>query len=487
MTETITQTDVVPLRLLIDGQWVEGTGRELESSSPTNPNQLLAAGGTATEADVHSAMAAARQAAAGWAATPMAERGGYLSRAAAIITANADAWGTELAREEGKTFTEGRGEVLRAAQIFTYYSAESDRLAGEVFSSPRRGEQILVTRKPLGVVAVITPFNFPIAIPAWKIAPALVFGNTVVWKPASSVPLLALRLAQALVGAGLPAGVLNLVIGSGSLGDAIVNHPELDGLTFTGSTGVGRQLAAAAAGAGVPIQAEMGGKNASVVLDDADLELATEQVLFGAFRSTGQKCTATSRLVLQDGIAEAFLARLTERLDEWKVGDPTDPAVHMGPVVSAAAAAQIRAGIEASIAQGATVRFAGDVSGLGEAFVAPTVLEIPAGEANVSWRDEFFGPVISVCRAASTAEAFALANDSEYGLSCAVFTQDLTKALDAMESIDVGILHVNSESAGADPHVPFGGAKKSGYGPKEQGGAAKEFFTHTTTVYLRGA
>ncbi|GAA1497530.1 aldehyde dehydrogenase family protein [Paeniglutamicibacter kerguelensis] len=487
MTETITRTEIVPLRLLIDGRWVEGTGRRLESTSPANPENVIAAGGTATGRDVQAAMAAARTAAAEWAATPMAERGGYLSRAAAIITANADVWGTELAREEGKTFAEGRGEVLRAAQILTYYSAESDRMAGEVFSSPRRGEKILVTRKPLGVVAVITPFNFPIAIPAWKIAPALVFGNTVVWKPASSVPLLALRLAQALVEAGLPAGVLNLVIGPGSLGNEIVNHPDLDGLTFTGSTGVGRMLAAAAAGAGVPIQAEMGGKNASVVLDDADLELATEQVLFGAFRSTGQKCTATSRLVLQDSIADAFLERLAERLAEWQTGDPTDSSVHMGPVVSDSAAADIRAGIAAAVAQGAIPRFAGDVSGLGPAFVAPTVLEIPEGGQNIAWRDEFFGPVLAVRRAATTAEAFALANDSEFGLSCAVFTQDLTKALDAMESIDVGILHVNSESAGADPHVPFGGAKKSGYGPKEQGGAAREFFTHTTTVYLRGA
>ncbi len=486
MTETMMQTDTVPLRLLIDGTWTEGTGKDLESISPTDPGQVVAAGATATESDVRSAMTAARAAAADWAATPMAERGAHLARAAGIITANADAWGSELAREEGKTVAEGRGEVLRAAQILSYYSAESDRLAGEVFSSPRRGEQILVTRKPLGVVGVITPFNFPIAIPAWKIAPALVFGNTVVWKPASAVPLLAMRLAQALVEAGLPAGVLNLVLGSGSLGNEIVNHPELDGLTFTGSTGVGRKLAAAAAGAGVPIQAEMGGKNASVVLEDANLELAVEQVLFGAFRSTGQKCTATSRLILQEGIADAFLARLGERLTEWKVGDPTDPSVHMGPVVSAAAAKEIRAGIAASIAQGAGISFEGDVSSLGNAFVAPTVLELPNTE-NTAWRDEFFGPVLAVSRVASTEEAFELANDSEYGLSCALFTRDLSKALAAMEAIDVGILHVNSESAGADPHVPFGGAKKSGYGPKEQGGAAKEFFTHTTTVYLRGA
>ncbi|WP_411734568.1 aldehyde dehydrogenase family protein [Paeniglutamicibacter sp.] len=486
MTETMTHTDTVGLRLLIDGEWIEGTGRELESTSPANPGHVVAAGGTATVADVRSAMAAARAAASDWAATPMAERGSYLARAAAIITVNADAWGSELAREEGKTAAEGKGEVLRAAQILGYYSAEGDRLAGEVFSSPRRGEKILVTRKPLGVVGVITPFNFPIAIPAWKIAPALVFGNTVVWKPASTVPLLAMRLAQALVEAGLPAGVLNLVIGSGTLGNEIVNHPDLDGLTFTGSTGVGRKLAATAAGLGVPIQAEMGGKNASVVLDDADLELAVEQVLFGAFRSTGQKCTATSRLILQEGIADAFLARLRERLTEWKTGDPTDPSVQMGPVVSGSAAGQIRAGIAASIAQGASVTFEGDIAGLGDAFVAPTVLELPTGENN-AWREEFFGPVLAVRRAATTEDAFESANDSEYGLSCALFTPDLSKALEAMESIDVGILHVNSESAGADPHVPFGGAKKSGYGPKEQGAASKEFFTHTTTVYLRGA
>lgn len=486
MTKTMTHTETVPLRLLINGQWAQGAGNVLSSSSPADPEKVVASGGTATVEDVDAAMEAARTAAANWAATPMAERGAYLARAAGIITANADAWGAELAREEGKTFVEGRGEVLRAAQILTYYSAEGDRLAGEVFSSPRRGERILVTRKPLGVVGVITPFNFPIAIPAWKIAPALVFGNTVVWKPASTVPLLAMRLAQALVQAGLPDGVMNLVIGPGALGDRIVNHPDLDGLTFTGSTQVGRKLSATAAEAGVPIQAEMGGKNASVVLEDADLELAVEQVLFGAFRSTGQKCTATSRLILQESIAEVFLTRLSERLSEWKTGDPLDPSVHMGPVVSVSAAEEIRAGIAASITAGATVRFEGDVVGLGDAFVAPTVLELPTGENN-AWRDEFFGPVLAVRRAASTAEAFALANDSEYGLSCAVFTQDLSKALEAMERIDVGILHVNSESAGADPHVPFGGAKKSGYGPKEQGGAAKEFFTHTTTVYLRGA
>ncbi|MER2137307.1 MAG: aldehyde dehydrogenase family protein, partial [Arthrobacter sp.] len=283
----------------------------------------------------------------------------------------------------------------------------------------------------------------------------------------------------------------------GKLGTAMVEHPLLDGLTFTGSTGVGRSLAAAGAARGVPVQAEMGGKNAAVVLAGADLDLAAEQVLFGAFRSTGQKCTATSRLIVQEPVAEEFLNRLTARLRNWKTGDAADPAVQMGPLISAEAARDVRAGIDAAVSAGASLLFQGSLpdgaaagGGSGSAFVPPIILELPAdpeaAESNPAWTEEFFGPVLAVRRAADAAEAFAWAGQGEYGLSAAVFTQDVTRVLDAVEGIDVGILHVNSESAGADPHVPFGGAKKSGYGPKEQGQAAREFFTHTTTVYLRG-
>ncbi|WP_258073636.1 aldehyde dehydrogenase [Arthrobacter sp. 08Y14] len=487
----------VALRQFIGGQWEEGTGPLLASTNPALDGEVVAAGAQATADDVDRAMAAARAAARGWAQTPMHERGAVLLRAAACIDANARDWGLELAREEGKTLAEGIGEVSRAAQILRYFGNEGDRPAGEVFSSPRRGERILVTRKPLGVIGVVTPFNFPIAIPAWKIAPALVFGNTVVWKPASTVPLLAMRLAEALQDAGLPDGALNLLIGPGALGTRIVEHPDLDGLTFTGSTGVGRELSRKAAGRGVPVQAEMGGKNAAIVLADADLDLAVEQVVFGAFRSTGQKCTATSRLILTEPIADEFLGRLLARLKDWRVGDPTDPTVHMGPLVSGSAAGGIRTGIRTALSQGAQLVYGGAEAGrddgaampAGDSFLAPTVLEVPEGPAsaaNTAWRDEFFGPVLTVRRAADAQEAFRLANESDFGLSCALFTQDITRVLSAMDDLDVGILHVNSESAGADPHVPFGGAKKSGFGPKEQGGAAKEFFTHTTTVYLTG-
>ncbi|BBX71317.1 aldehyde dehydrogenase family protein [Mycolicibacterium psychrotolerans] len=474
---------------LIAGRWLAGSGAPVRSVNPARPHAVVAEGGSAVAADVDAAVTAAGEAAAAWAATPIHQRGALLLAAADIVDSRAREWGRELAVEEGKTLAEGIGEVHRAAQILRYYGNEGDRHAGDIFASPRAGERILVTRKPIGVVGVITPFNFPIAIPAWKIAPALVFGNTVVWKPAGTVPLLAMRLAGALTTAGLPAGVLNLLVGGPDVGDAIVGHPGIGGLTFTGSTGVGRRIAAAAAARGVPAQAEMGGKNAAVVLDDADVDLALEQVMLGAFRSTGQKCTATSRLIVTEGIADRFLDSLCDRAQRLRVGDPTDDATQMGPVISASAQQSISAAIATAAAQGASVLTGGrpytDSARAEGYFVAPTILELDGGTADV-WTEELFGPVLAVTRAADADEAFALADDSEFGLSAAVFTQDLTRALQAVEQIDVGVLHVNSESAGADPHVPFGGAKKSGLGPKEQGGAAREFFTHTTTVYLRG-
>lgn len=479
----------VQIRHLVGGDWHSGRGDSLLSVNPAHPGIVVAEGRGTDASDVDAAIAAATAASPAWAGTPIHQRGALLLAAADVVDRNAEAWGLELATEEGKTKAEGIGEVRRAAQILRYYGNEGDRQAGEIYASPRAGEQILITRKPLGVVGVITPFNFPIAIPAWKIAPALVYGNTVVWKPASTVPLLAIRLAEALTGAGLPAGVLNLLIGDADVGDALVSHAGIDAITFTGSTGVGRRIAAAGAARGVPVQAEMGGKNAAVVLDDADVTLAVEQVMLGAFRSTGQKCTATSRLIVTAGIAEQFLGELLARVAALRVGDPTDDATQMGPVVSDPARTSITSGINTASRQGATVLAGGVPYSDGPLadgyFVAPTVVDV--GSASVDlWTDELFGPVLAVRRADTADEAFALANDSEFGLSAAVFTQDVTRALQAVDRIDVGVLHINSESAGADPHVPFGGAKKSGLGPKEQGGAAREFFTHTTTVYLRG-
>jgi aldehyde dehydrogenase (NAD+) len=481
-------TEAKALRHLIAGQWLAGGGDALTSVNPAQPSVVVAEGNCATDADVSHAVAAAGEALKGWARTPIHQRGAVLLDAAAVVERNALSWGLELATEEGKTTAEGIGEVRRAAQILRYYGNEGDRQAGEIFASPRAGEQILVTRKPIGVVAVITPFNFPIAIPAWKIAPALVYGNAVVWKPANTVPLLAVRLAEALTEAGLPAGVLNLVIGDSPIGAALVEHPDIAAISFTGSTAVGRGIAASAAARGVPVQAEMGGKNAAVVLDDADIELALEQVMLGAFRSAGQKCTATSRLIVTERIADRFLEELAARAGALVVGDPTEDATQMGPVITGSAQRNIYGGLGTAMNQGVEVLTGGEpyFKGLRAEgfFVAPTIVELTA-PADI-WSEELFGPVVAARRATDADEAFALANDSEFGLSAAVFTEDLTRALAAVEQVDVGVLHINSESAGADPHVPFGGAKRSGLGPKEQGTAAREFFTHTTTVYLRG-
>ncbi len=475
------------LRHLIAGQWRAGSGDPLTSVNPARPSVVVAEGKCATPTDLDQAIDAAAAARVSWARTPIHQRGAILLEAADVAEANAAAWGLELASEEGKTKAEGIGEVRRAAQILRYYGNEGDRQAGEIYASPRAGEQILVTRKPIGVVAVITPFNFPIAIPAWKIAPALVYGNPVVWKPATTVPLLAMRLAEALDAAGLPAGVLNLVIGESPIGAALVEHDGVDAISFTGSTTVGRTIAASAAARGVPVQAEMGGKNAAVVLDDADIELALDQVMLGAFRSTGQKCTATSRLIVTDRIAQEFLEKLSKRAGALAVGDPTDDATQMGPVITGAAQRNIYGGIGTAMSQDAEVLAGGEPYFKGLLaegfFVAPTIVEV-SSPADI-WSQELFGPVLAARRAADAEEAFALANDSEFGLSAAVFTSDLSRALQAVEHLDVGVLHINSESAGADPHVPFGGAKKSGLGPKEQGSAARDFYTHTTTVYLR--
>ncbi|MFT3660492.1 MAG: aldehyde dehydrogenase family protein [Gordonia sp. (in: high G+C Gram-positive bacteria)] len=474
----------VELQQLIGGRWIAGTGSPLEDRSPADPSVLVAAGPHAGPDQVPEAVAAARAAARAWAAEPVHRRAAVLVAAAEIVEANADAWGAELTAEEGKTLPEGIGEVRRAAQILRYCAGAADREAGSIFHSPRPGEQILVTRRPLGVVAAITPFNFPVAIPAWKIAPALIHGNAVVWKPAASVPLLAQRLASALHDAGLPAGVLALLIGDDAVGRALVEHPGIDAITFTGSTGVGRAVAAAGAARGVPVQAEMGGKNAAVVLADADLGLAVDQVMAGAFRSTGQKCTATSRLVLDEMIADEFLSLLSAGVTALRVGDPAEPGVDVGPVIDAAARSRIEAAVAAAVERGARIVVAGATGAGSGHYCAPTVLELDDDDR--IWRDELFGPVVAVRRAASVDEAFALANDGEYGLSVAVFTRDLGIALRASTEIETGIVHVNSESAGADPHVPFGGAKRSGYGPSEQGEASREFFTHACTTYLRG-
>lgn len=477
------------LRHLVAGEWRTGDGGELLDISPARPRETVAVGQLAQDHDLDQAVTAARDVFPRWAATPHHVRARLLDGAADILDARAEEWGGELSWEEGKTRAEGVGEVRRAAEILRYHAGEASRPVGEVFASPRPGERIHVIHRPVGVVAVVTPFDFPVAIPAWKIAPALSHGNTVVWKPASLVPLLAVRLAEALVEAGLPEGVLSLLIGGGSLGGRLVEHPGVDAVTFTGSTSVGRSLTAACGRLARPVQTETGGKNAAVVLADADLDLAVGEVLTGAFRSAGQKCTATSRLVVQEPVADEVLAVLVERASALRVGDPLEEDTEMGPVVSLQARDEIQGAVDAGVERpGAGLLTGGrpyDDDRMTGAYLRPTVVEL-AGDDPL-WREELFGPVLAVRRARDAQEAFHLADDCESGLSAAVFTDDLRAVAAATEQVDVGVLHINSETSGADPHVPFGGAKQSAYGPREQGRAAREFFTRTRTVYVRAS
>ncbi|TCK27613.1 aldehyde dehydrogenase family protein [Pseudonocardia endophytica] len=475
------------LRHLVAGRWVTGTGADIVDTNPARPSEVVARGQLVGTDEVDTAVAAAAAVSKQWASTPFPERGDVLRRSAEILAARAGDWGRELAREEGKTLAEGVGEVRRAAEVFRFFASESQRPVGEVYASPRRHEQIQLVHRPVGPVAVITPFNFPIAIPAWKIAPALAFGNPVVWKPAADVPLLAMRLAEALVEGGLPDGVLSLLIGDGTAGARLVEHARIERVSFTGSTAVGRALIERCGTLARPIQTEMGGKNAAAVLTDADLDLAVAEVAAGAFRSTGQKCTATSRVVVTDAVADEFVRRLCEHTSALRVGDPVDESVQIGPLVSAQARDRVRDAVDTATQRPAVQLLTGggayDDDRAAGAFLAPAVVELGGGDP--LWRDEVFGPVLAVRRVPDDHTALELVNDTVYGLSAAVFTDNLRAVTQAVESLDVGILHINSETAGADPHVPFGGSKHSGFGPKEQGRAAREFFTTTTTVYLK--
>jgi len=478
----------IDLEHYVGGAWRDSRGEELLDISPARPSEVVARLHRATTDDLNDAAVAAREAFEVWSRMPMAERCAVLGRAATLLSARADQLGEELTREEGKPLVEAVAEVRRAADILRFYSGEAQRETGEIYSSVRAGESILTVRSPLGVVGAITPWNFPIAIPAWKIAPALVYGNTVIWKPASLVPLLAYRFVQAFHDAGLPGGVLSLLFGDGGLGQRLTEHPAVDAVTFTGSTSVGQALIRTCGELAKPIQTEMGGKNAAIVLADAPLELTATLIVEGAMSSTGQKCTATSRLIVTEQIADELLKEVAERLQRLRVGNGLDPLVDIGPVVSASSRDSIFESIEGAVNQGATIlagasRYSDGILAQGY-FVPPTLLELADTNLPI-WHEEVFGPVLVVQRAKDVYDALRLANDSKFGLSGAVFTNDFRWISLMMEKFNVGVLHVNSETTGAEPHVPFGGVKASGTGPKEQGRAARDFFTYEKTIYLR--
>jgi aldehyde dehydrogenase (NAD+) len=469
----------------IGGEWVTGA----DYSANINPSDLRDAIGDYAQADaaqVAQAIAAARAAFPAWSTSGIQARSDALDKVGSEILARREELGTLLAREEGKTLPEAIGEVSRAGNIFKFFAGECLRLAGEIVPSVRPGVSVEVTREPLGVIGLITPWNFPIAIPAWKIAPALAYGNCVVFKPADLVPGCAWALAEIISRAGFPAGVFNLVMGSGRVvGEAMVENAAIDGISFTGSVGVGRTIAAKCVARGAKVQLEMGGKNPQIILDDADLKVAVELAVQSAFYSTGQRCTASSRLIVTAGIHDKFVEAMAERMQSIKVGHALKSGIDVGPVVSQAQLEQDLRYIGIGQDEGARLVSGGglvtcDTEGY---FLAPTLFADSSADMRIS-REEIFGPVANVVRVADYEAALAMANDTEFGLSAGIATTSLKYANHFKRHSQAGMVMVNLPTAGVDYHVPFGGRKGSSYGPREQGRYAAEFYTTVKTSYI---
>ena len=473
----------------INGGWVAAASGELhENANPADIRELVSIHSRGGRADAFAAIGAAKAAFPGWRDTPAPERGEYLARAAALLRERADDIGRDFTREEGKTLREARGETLRAAQIFEFFAGEGRRLGGRTFPADGRDTFLYTLREPLGVVALVTPWNFPVAIPAWKLAPALIAGNTVILKPATNTPLTAVRLFECLADAGLPAGVANLVYGPGAeLGDVFCESEDVRAISFTGSSEVGKALAAKAHRRLVKVQLELGGKNPLILAGDGDVERAAGFAANGAFGSTGQKCTATSRAIIPRGRVGEFVAKVAAAAGKIVVGDGLRDDVDMGPLVDAASLERVLNYIEVGKNEGATLACGGRRLDYGDLqhgfFVEPAVFVGVTPEMTI-WREEIFGPVLAVIAYDDFDEAVALANDTAYGLSATLVTNDLAQAMRYVDRIEAGVVHVNSPTVGASCHVPFGGYKESSSGSREQGREALEFFTQLKTVYL---
>ncbi|QND19195.1 aldehyde dehydrogenase family protein [Rhizobium leguminosarum bv. viciae] len=468
---------------LIAGEWVGSNATKNINPSDTNEVVGLYADGSAD--DTRNAIAAAKAAFPAWSRSGIWERHVILKKAGDEIMARKDELGALLAREEGKTLPEATGEVIRASQIFEFFAGEALRLAGEVVPSVRPNIGIEITREALGVIGIITPWNFPIAIPAWKIAPALCYGNTIVFKPAELVPACSWAIVDILHRAGLPKGVLNLVMGKGSVvGRAMLESPDVHGITFTGSTGTGRRVAAASIEHNRKFQLEMGGKNPMVVLDDADLNVAVEAAANSGFFSTGQRCTASSRLIVTEGIHDKFVAALTDKLKTLVVDNALKAGTHIGPVVDERQLKTDTDYIDIGKSEGAKLAFGGEVISRDTPgfYLQPTLFTEATNQMRIS-REEIFGPVVSVIRAKDYDEALAIANDTPFGLSAGIATTSLKHATHFKRNSEAGMVMVNLPTAGVDFHVPFGGRKGSSYGPREQGKYAAEFYTTVKTAY----
>ena len=469
---------------LIAGDWVAGT-RAQRNVNPSDTHDVVGEYAQADAAQAKQAIDAAHAAFPKWAAATPQQRFDALDFIGSEILARKAELGDLLAREEGKTLPEGIGEVTRAGHIFKFFAGETLRTGGELLPSVRPGIGVEVTREPLGVVSIITPWNFPIAIPAWKIAPALAYGNCVVFKPADLVPGTAHALSKVIAASGIPAGVFNLVMGRGSVvGETLIRHPDIAAISFTGSVATGQSIAAACVAGMKKFQLEMGGKNPLVVLDDADLAVAVECAANGAFFATGQRCTASSRLVVTEGIHDRFVAALTERMKTLVVDDALKSGTHIGPAVDQSQLDQDLRYIGIGKDEGARLVAGGDVLRRDAPgfYVAPALFTDVRNDMRIA-REEIFGPVAAVIRAKDYDAALAIANDTPFGLVAGICTTSLKHATHFKRNAEAGMVMVNLPTAGVDYHVPFGGRKGSSYGPREQGRYAAEFYTTVKTAY----
>ena len=478
------------IKNLVGGRWVDAAeGKTLESLNPANTDDVVGVVPASGKADVDEAVRAAREAYPPWRLMPAPKRGEILFRAAELIAKNKDSLGELVTREMGKILSEGLGDVQEAVDMAYYMAGEGRRLTGETVPSELPDKDCKSIRVPIGVFALITPWNFPTAIPAWKLLPALIGGNTVVFKPSSYTPVAATRLVELLVDSGVPAGVVNLVHGRGEdTGEYLATHPGVDGVSFTGSSAVGEKLARMCSTLDKEISCEMGGKNPIIVMDDARIELAVEGSLWGGFGTTGQRCTAASRVIVHEKVYDEFMEAFTEAATNLKVGDGLDPATDMGPLINEAQMKKVLDYIEIGKKEGARLVLGGSAlrGGIFSKgwFVEPTVFADVAPEMRIA-TEEIFGPVVAVIRAEDLADAIRIANTPAYGLSSSIYTQDVNKSAVAERELDSGIVYINAPTIGAEIQLPFGGTKRSGLGHREAGGrgGALDMFTRWKVVY----
>lgn len=476
-------------RSFIGGEWIDSaSGKTLPNINPADTRDVIGEAQMCTRDEARSAVEAAYNAFKAWKRTPAPARGRILTKMSRLMEEHKEELAQLLTREEGKTIGEARGEVQRATNVMEFCAGETRRLNGETIQSELPDNWAYTIREPHGVVGLITPWNFPVAIPVWKIAPALAAGNTVVFKPASNTPATAVRIVELFKEAGIPDGVLNLVLGSGSeAGDEIVNHPAVRAISFTGSSEIGFQLYAQIAKRGIPFQAEMGGKNPVVVLEDCDIDLAVEHTAAGAFGSTGQRCTATSRAVVVNSIADVFTEKIVARAKAYKLGPGIDPSSEIGPSVDESQFNTVLKYMDVGREDGATL-LCGGGQATGENlengyFVEPTVFDNVTPDMRIA-REEIFGPVLSIMRVSDLDEAMIVANDSEYGLSSSIFANDYNDITRFVNEIESGMTHINSPTTGGEAHIPFGGIKATGIGAREQGSTALDFYTELKVVYV---